>query len=97
MNSYINSFVRGRELLKKLLVGDIIAAILSAFTRANPGVMAFFTFATVILFVAIIYVALKFCRCPKCGKRILLGVLAVESCPRCKSNLTTGKKMKKHR
>ena len=97
MNTYINSFVRGRELLKKLLVGDILAALISAFSRSTPGVMAVFTFATLVLFVAIIYVALKFCRCPKCGKRILLGVLAVENCPRCKHNLTTGKKMKKHR
>ena len=74
MNTYINSFVRGRELLKKLLVSDMVTAI-----------------------IAIIYVDIKYCRCPNCGKVILLGVLAINTCPRCKHSLTTGKKVKKGR
>ena len=97
MNTYINSFTRGRELLKKLLAGDFAAAIFAFITRGNAPVMTFFSIATLVLFVAIIYIAMKYCRCPNCGKRILLGVLAVESCPRCKHNLTTGKKSKKRR
>ena len=97
MNTYINSFVRGRELLKKLLVGDMFTAIAAAFTRSNPMVMGAFSIATILLFIAIIYVDIKYCRCPNCGKVILLGVLAIDACPRCKRSLTTGKKMKKHR
>jgi len=97
MNTYINGFIRGRELLKKLLLADLATAFLAVFTRSNPGMMVFFSFATLILFGAIIYIAVKYCRCPNCGKHIFLGVLAVESCPRCKRSLTSGKKMKKHR
>ena len=37
------------------------------------------------------------CRCPYCGKHIMLGVLAVKDCPRCRRNLATGKKIKKRR
>ena len=97
MNTYINSFIRGRELLKKLLVSDMVTAIIAAFTRSNPMVMGVFSIATVLLFIAIIYVDIKYCRCPNCGKVILLGVLAINTCPRCKHSLTTGKKVKKGR
>ena len=95
MNTYINGFLRGRELLKKLLIGDFAAALAATFTRGNPGLMFFFSGLTLLLFIAIIYIAVKFCRCPNCGKMILLGVLAIETCPRCKHSLTTGKKVKK--
>ena len=95
MNTYINSFMRGRELLKKLLIGDFLAAVLATFTRSNPGLMFFFSAATLLMFIAIIYIAAKYCRCPNCGKHIILGVLAVDTCPRCKHSLTTGKKVKK--
>ena len=44
---------------------------------------------------AIAYAALW--RCPYCGKHIMLGVLAVKDCPRCRRNLATGKKIKKRR
>ena len=37
------------------------------------------------------------CRCPNCGKVIFLGVLAVNTCPRCKRSLVTGNKVKKSR
>ncbi len=97
MNTYINSFMRGRELLKKLLVGDLAAAVLATFFRNTPTMMFFFSVMTLLMFVSIIYVAMKFCRCPNCGKRIFLGVLAIDTCPRCKHSLTTGKKVKKHR
>ena len=95
MNTYINSFMRGRDLLKKLLIGDFISAILATFMRSDPGLMFFFSGLTLLLFIAIIYIAAKFCRCPNCGKHILLGVLAIDTCPRCKHSLTTGKKVKK--
>ena len=97
MNTYINSFIRGRELLKKLLVSDMVTAIIAAFTRSNPMVMGVFSIATVLLFIAIIYVDIKYCRCPNCGKVIFLGVLAVNTCPRCKRSLVTGNKVKKSR
>ena len=95
MNTYINGFMRGRELLKKLLVSDLITAVAAMLTRGTPMLMGLFSGATVLLFLAIIYIDVKFCRCPNCGKVILLGVLAIDTCPRCKRNLSTGKKTKK--
>ena len=95
METYINSFIRGRDLLKKLLVGDMLTAVLALIFKANPTVMGIFSIATIILFIAIVYIAVKYCRCPHCGKVIVIGVLAVDACPRCKRNLVTGKKMKK--
>ena len=97
MNTYINGFMRGRDLLKKLLVCDLITASIAVFMRSNPTIMALFSGATLILFIAIIYIDIKYCRCPNCGKVILLGVLAIDACPRCKRDLVTGKKVKKHR
>ena len=97
MNTYINSFIRGRELLKKLLVSDLVTAALAILFRGTPAVMALFSGATLLLFIAIIYFAVKYCRCPNCGKVIFIGVLAVDACPRCKRNLVTGRKMKKSR
>ena len=97
MNTYINSFMRGRDLLKKLLICDLITACLAVFMRSNPTMMGLFSGATLILFIAIIYIDVKYCRCPNCGKVIMLGVLAIDACPRCKRSLTTGRKMTKHR
>ena len=44
---------------------------------------------------AILVVAARGCRCPSCGKRIISGVLVLDTCPRCKRNLYTGDKPKK--
>ncbi len=97
MNAYVNSFVRGRELLKRLLVGDVLCALAATFLRGNPTLMALFSAAVLLIFGAIIYVAVRYCRCPGCGKVIVLGVLAIRTCPRCKRDLVTGKKVKKSR
>ena len=97
MNVYINSFVRGRQLLKKLLIADAACAVFATLTRESPLLMGLFGGAVLLIFGAIIYIAVKYCRCPNCGKVIILGVLAVESCPRCRRNLVTGRKMKKSR
>ena len=97
MNTYINSFMRGRELLKKLIISDMITAVIALMMRSNPTIMGLFSGATVLLFIAIIYVDFKYCRCPSCGKVILLGVLAIKACPRCKRDLASGRKIKKSR
>ncbi len=97
MNTYINSFVRGRELLKKLLISDVVTAVLAFALQSNPTIMVLFSGATLLLFAAIIYIDIKYCRCPNCGKVIVLGVLAIQTCPRCKRNLVSGRKMKKSR
>ena len=52
---------------------------------------------TAAIFIGTIICVYQFCRCPYCGKHIMLGVLAVKDCPRCRRNLATGKKIKKRR
>ena len=98
MKTYVNSFIHGRELCKKTMVSTLVCAVLSLIGRSiNPYMQIFFTGATLILFVATIVIIMRECRCPHCGKIIFLGVLAVTACPKCKRNLTTGKKVRKSR
>ena len=97
MKGYANNFVYGRELMKKLLVGSVIAAVAAYVFQANQTVSAVLTGICLILFASVIYIMVKFCRCPNCGKVIFLGVLAVNTCPRCKRSLVTGNKVKKTR
>ena len=97
MMGYANNFVYGRELMKKLLVGSVIAAVAAYVFQANQTVSTVLTGICLILFASVIYIMVKFCRCPNCGKVIFLGVLAVNTCPRCKRSLVTGNKVKKTR
>lgn len=92
---YENSFVYGRELVKKLLVMAIVTAVVTLLMRSNPSVQLFLTIITIVLFVAVFVTIYKNCRCPHCGKVIFFGVLAVTTCPKCRRNLITGKKVKK--
>ena len=97
MKGYANNFVYGRELMKKLLVGSVIAAVAAYVFQANQTVSTVLTGICLILFASVIYIMVKFCRCPNCGKVIFLGVMALTSCPGCKRSLVTGKKVKKSR
>ena len=97
MKGYANNFVYGRELMKKLLVGSVVAAVAAYVFQANQTVATVLTGICLILFASVIYIMVKFCRCPNCGKVIFLGVLAVNTCPRCKRSLVTGNKVKKSR
>ena len=95
MKSYVNDFVYGRDLLKKVIMATVVCCVLSIVFRQNMTLQGIFAAATLILFIAGIYIDYKHCRCPHCGKVIFLGVLAVTACPKCKRNLVTGKKVKK--
>ena len=95
MNVYENNFIYGRELIKKLLVVAVISSIGTFLMRSDPSLQMGLTVVTIGLFVAVFVVLLKYCRCPHCGKVIFLGVLAVTSCPKCRRNLITGKKVKR--
>ena len=95
MKVYENDFVYGRELMKKVLIAAVIFCVATIITKANPTLnIACFVLA-ILSFVAVIYIDVKYCRCPHCGRVIFLGVLAVESCRKCRYNLITGKKVKK--
>ena len=95
MKSYINGFIYGRDLLKKVIMATVVCCVLSVVFRENVTLQGIFAAATLILFFAGVYIDYKHCRCPHCGKVIFLGVLAVKACPKCKRNLVTGKKVKK--
>ena len=95
MKTYENSFIYGRDLVKKQLYACAAAGIASLFMRGNPTMQLALYALTFGLFVAIFVTIYKQCRCPHCGKVIVLGVLSVTSCPSCKRNFVTGKKVKK--
>ena len=97
--NYENSFIQGRELAKKVMIGIVLCSVFSVISLSMASFvvqMGLVALTTVLIFV-LIYVLVKYCRCPYCGKLIILGVLAVTDCPRCRRNLTTGKKSKKRR
>ena len=97
--NYENSFIHGRELAKKILIGIVVCCVFSvlSLSMATFVVQMGLVSVTTVLVLLLIYVIIKYCRCPYCGKLIILGVLAVTDCPRCRRNLTTGKKSKKKR
>jgi len=95
MKIYENDFVYGKGLLKKILIVSVIACVITLMLQAYPAIQLAFFILTVASFVAIFVVVYKYCRCMHCGKVIIFGVMAVTTCPRCKRNLVTGKKVKK--
>ncbi|MCF0138214.1 MAG: hypothetical protein HUJ66_07610 [Oscillospiraceae bacterium] len=50
------------------------------------------TLIGMVFFVASIIVAYLYCKCPYCGKHIIMGMFRVKNCPKCHRNLETGKK-----
>ena len=85
---------RGR--LKTVMFASIVACAGSLLTpQAYLQMKMFFTIATVILFGTLVFIIVRDCRCPHCGKIIFFGALSATHCPRCKRSLTTGKKQKK--
>ena len=92
------TFEYGKNLAKYLLVSAFVAG-LAALLLVPKGSAAqmILMVASFAFLIATIVVMAKYCRCPYCGKRIMAGVLVVTSCPSCRRNLTTGKKVKKNR
>ena len=85
---------RGR--LKTVMFASIVACAGSLLTpQGYLQLKMFFTIATVILFGTLVFIIVRDCRCPHCGKIIFFGALSATHCPRCKRSLTTGKKQKK--
>ena len=92
-----NSFIHGRELTKKLVIATCIGCALSILFMLmgnEPLHLALVAFTTVGM-IATVYVMVKYCVCPHCGKHITMGLLAVKTCPRCRRDLITGKKYKR--
>lgn len=96
MKAYENTFVQGRELAKKLAIGTAVSCVAGIITaQMQLNIELIFVTLTFVLFVATIYVIVKYCKCPHCGKHIFLGVLKINACPSCHRSFTTGKKVRK--
>ena len=93
-----NSYESARSRLKTMMLAAILSCAGSLLTPQDYiRLKLFFTVATVILFATMVYIIVRECRCPHCGKIIFVGALSATHCPRCKRSLTTGKKQKKSR
>jgi len=93
---FTNDFEFGRNMAKILLCATLTTAIVSLFLFQNnvqaQNIMVGFT---VVLFAALVYTMWRYCKCPRCGRHIVGGVLVVKVCPHCKRHLSSGQKMKK--
>lgn len=94
--SFSSTFARGQKLVRYLLVAALAAGA-AGLLLFQEGTMqqTVCVLLSAAFIVSVIVVAARDCRCPSCGKRIINGVLALNTCPRCKRNLYTGDKPKK--
>ena len=91
-----SNFARGQKLVRYLLVFALVSGLAGVllYREGTLGQTACVLLSAAFI-VAVIVVAARDCRCPSCGKRIINGVLVLDTCPRCKRNLYTGEKPKK--
>ena len=93
-----SDYESARSRLRTVMIASAVACAGSLLTpQSFIQLKMFFTVATLILFATIVYIIVRECRCPHCGKIIFMGALSATHCPRCKRSLTTGKKQKKSR
>ena len=91
-----SNYESARSRLKTVMFAAIVSCAGSLLSpQSLIQLKLFFTVATVILFATMVYIIVRECRCPHCGKIIFFGALSATHCPRCKRSLTTGKKQKK--
>ncbi len=94
---YENTFVQGRELVKRFFAAAMIAAVLGIVCeQLGSPVAPYLLILTTVIMIATVYVMYKYCRCPHCGKHIMAGVFVATTCPSCRRSLITGKKQKKN-
>ena len=93
-----SDYETARDRLRTVMIAAAIACVGSLLTpQSFLSLKLFLTIATILLFVTMLFIIVRGCRCPHCGKIIFLGALAATYCPRCKRSLMTGKKQKKSR
>lgn len=88
------TFEYGRNIAKYCVIFAVALCVLSLLMPQGTYLQTIFVVVTLAMMVATVVVMYKYCRCPYCGRRIMLGVLRAKTCPSCRRNLTTGKKMK---
>ena len=93
---YESSFEYGRKLARYFLAAAILLDIGAILFFADKSVYQIVgILCSFGCLIAAVVMAYRHCRCPYCGKRIVLGVLAASNCPACRRNLITGKKVKR--
>ena len=91
-----SDYETARDRLRTVMIAAAIACVGSLLTpQSFLSMRLFLTIATILLFVTMLFIIVRGCRCPHCGKIIFMGALSATHCPRCKRSLTTGKKQKK--
>lgn len=92
-----SNFSYGIKLAKYVLAAAIISALSTAFLTPPGSVIQLIMVAlTTVIIISNFYIIYKYCRCPFCGKHIMMGAFRVKVCPACNRNLQTGKKTKKY-
>lgn len=93
---YSKTFSYGRDMAKtSVILACISCAVTLLFLPSGTTVQIVGVCLTLGLIAATLFIMYKYCRCPYCGKHIMMGVLKVKSCPACRRNLESGKKVKK--
>ena len=91
-----SNFEYGKRMSRYTIVGSLITCIAALVLFGANGTMQLICMViSAALLVATGVIIYRNCTCPYCGKHIMSGVLVVKECPRCKRNLTTGKRAKK--
>ena len=91
-----SDYETARDRLRTVMIAAAIACVGSLLTpQSFISLKLFLTIATILLFVTMLFIIVRGCRCPHCGKIIFMGALSATHCHRCKRSLTTGKKQKK--
>lgn len=93
---YARTFEYGKQMAKTTLICSIIACAVNLLFLPSGSIAQLIGLSLSLVLMATTVVAMyKYCRCPYCGKRIMMGVLTVKACPSCHRNLVSGKKVKK--
>ena len=93
---YKPTFEYGRNLAKYLLVGSVVFVLAALMLVPGGSVaQAILIALSFVLMAALVFVIVKYCRCPYCGRVIAAGVLRTTVCPGCRRSLSTGRKVKK--
>ena len=89
------NFEKATRIVMALIVCACVLSIAGAmFTVEGDPVQVTIVIAALLLIAAAAVFAVLFCRCPNCGKLILIGMVKTRVCPSCHRNINTGAKVK---
>ena len=87
------SYQRGRNISKALLFsGAAIILFATLIGDRNSQASMYSAVVGVLVFFCGVVATLVLCRCPKCGKTIIIGALNRKTCPRCNKQLVPTEK-----